>query len=185
MYAFLLSAAKPTYCTTSIFPLFLKVPATEPWDLASTKEVCIPHWLYKTGNLLESVHSHCVGVTSQANAVNACTDNYQPDCFHRSTPSSAWGMAFTRGGLSPSAEETSCERSLRLFLLMYSQVILLTGSPPFDFSKNFATNIRKIFQFPKFCKPFFWSIVLASRRYLKSVWVKSQLISFTNIQKNF
>jgi hypothetical protein len=57
MYTFLLSVATLNCCTINIFPLFLKVPAIEPWHLACTKEVEIPQKLYKTGGLLEFKHS--------------------------------------------------------------------------------------------------------------------------------
>lgn len=62
-----------------------------------------------------------------------------------------------------SANGPSCERPRRLSILMYSYVILLTGSPPFLLSKNFclaSTCDRrcltlqiygKFFNFPNFC----------------------------------
>ena len=148
MYAFLLSAAKLTYCTTMFFLLFLKVLATELWGLAPTKEAWIPHILCKTGNLSEHMHSHCVGVTSQVDAVNANTYNYLPGLFpvpdkrhHRLEEWLSHREDFS------SAEAIILWTLLQLSLLMNSQVILLTGSPPLWFFKELI-SIKPFFVVP-------------------------------------
>ena len=48
----------------------------------------------------------------------------------------------SRGEDFSSANGPSCERPRRLSILMYSYVILLTGSPPFLLSKNFMPHFN-------------------------------------------